>query len=92
MIKMSKRALLRERNEAVINYNEIRKAADEVNMIVDAILAEVVRAFGTDGTVTINAPKTGRKKLIDAEKTDDGKLVLRLRSVKDETERSDTEG
>ena len=91
MIRMSKRQLLRERNEAVIKYNDLKKAADEVNLVVDAILAEVVRTFGKDGLVTINAPKVRRVKQVEAEKTDTGKLVIRLRR-KDETEGCDPEG
>lgn len=92
MIKMGKRQLLRERNEAVIKYNDLKKAADEVNQVVDAILYETVRSFGTDGMLTIDAPKVARKKLVEAEKTGDGRLIIRLRSNKDETEGSNQEG
>ena len=92
MIRMSKRQLLRERNEAVIKYNDLNKAAQEVNMVVDAILAEVARAYGTDGEIVINAPKTTRKKQVEAYKTDDGKLRIRLKGEKNDTEGSDPEG
>lgn len=91
MIKTSKRQLLRDRNEAVIKYNDLKKAADEVNMVVDAILAEVVRAFGADGEIIIDAPKASRKKLVEAEKTDEGKLIIRLRRNDNDTERSNQE-
>ena len=92
MIKTGKRQLLRERNEAVIKYNDLMKAADEVNRVVDAILFEVVTAYGKDGELVIDAPKTSREKKVEAEKTDDGKLIIRLRSEKNETEGSDQEG
>ena len=91
MIRMSKRALLRERNDAVIKYNDMNRAADEVNRIVDAILASVVKAYGVDGAITIDAPKVRRTKQVCAERTDDGKLIIRLRSDKDETEGSNPE-
>ena len=98
-LQKSKRELYREvgqlraeRNEAVIKYNNLNKAADEVNMVVDAILAGVIRALGTDGEIVIDAPKTSRKKQVEAEKTDDGKLIIRLRREKDETEGSNPEG
>ena len=90
-IKGSKRQIFRERNDAVLKYNDLRRSADEVNKVIDAILGTIVRAYGVDGELSIQAPKVTRKKQVKAEKTDDGKLVIRLRS-EDETEGSNQEG
>lgn len=88
-IQGSKRQIFRERNEAVIKYNDLRKAAEETNQAVEAILAAVVRAYADEeGKVVIDMPRVKRGKQVMAEKTEDGKMVIRLRS-ENETERSD---
>lgn len=75
-----------------MKYNDLRKAAEETNQAIEAILASVVRAYGGDaGEILIEAPRVKSGRQVEAQKTEDGKMIIRLRRC-DEAERSDPKG